>query len=78
MSAQSTGYTMAEARALVGPLVGWPMEDVHRFVIVTLDREGQAGFGASPGIKPEEVPVLLRRMADGIEREVSRSADGDS
>ena len=71
MTTQSTGYSMREARALIGPLVGWPIEDVHRFVIITLDQEGRAGFGASPGISPEQVPVLLRRMADGIEREVT-------
>jgi hypothetical protein len=70
MTQQASGYTMAEARHLIGPLVGWPGEDVHHFVIVAVDRDSQAGFGASPGIPPEDVPRILRLMADGIEKEV--------
>jgi hypothetical protein len=66
-----TGYTFKEARVLIGPLVGWPPEDVKNFVIVTIDQNGAAGFGASPGIEPQAVPALLRAMADGIEREVT-------
>jgi len=65
-----TDYTFAEARALIGPLVGWPPEDVRRFVIITVDKNGAAGFGASPDVKPEQVPAILRAMADGIEQEV--------
>ena len=68
---QSSGYTMAEAKHLIGPLVGWPAEDVRHFVIVTMDKNGAAGFGASPGIEPKDVPRVLRAMADGIEQEVA-------
>ena len=66
-----TGYSFGEARVLIAPLVGWPAEDVCHFVIVALDKDKKAGFGASPSIKPEQVPAILRAMADCIEREVS-------
>ena len=70
MTMQESGHTFGEAKPLIAALVGWPPEDLARFVVVTVDRQGRAGFGASPGIKPQEVPGLLRRMAAGIEREV--------
>ena len=66
-----TGYSFGEARVMSAPLVGWPAEDVRHFVIVALDKDQRAGFGASPDIKPEQVPAILRAMAAGIEREVS-------
>ena len=69
----SAGYTFKEAKALIGPLVGWPMEDVAAFVVVTLDKESRAGFGASPNVPPDRVPELLRKMAAGIELELRRA-----
>jgi hypothetical protein len=63
-----TGYTFKEARTLIGPLVGWPPGDIAHFVIITLDSQKRAGFGASPGIKPRQVPAILRAMADSIEQ----------
>ena len=74
MSTADTGYSFKEAKALIGPLVGWPMEDVAGFVVVTVDKQGRAGFGASPNIAPAQVPDLLRRMAKGIEHEVQGGA----
>ena len=70
MSTANTGRTFGEVRPVIAELVGWPAKDLARFVIVAIDTEGRAGFGASPGITPQQVPGLLRRMAAGIEREV--------
>jgi hypothetical protein len=67
----TTGYTFAEAKVLIAPLVGWAPEDVRHFVIVVLDKDSRAGFGSSPGVKPRDVPRILRGMADGIEKAVT-------
>jgi hypothetical protein len=70
VTVRNSGHTFGEVKGLIAELVGWPPEDLARFVIVSIDRQGCAGFGASPGIKPQEIPGLLRAMAEGIELEV--------
>ena len=67
-----TGYKDGEGKALIAPLVGWPAEDVAEFVVISVDHQRRAGFGASSGITPKMIPALLRAFADGIEQEVER------
>ena len=71
MAMAATGYRDGEGNALIAPLVGWEPDEIAEFVIVTVDKQGNAGFGVSSGIKAEMVPRVLRAMADGIEKAVT-------
>ena len=64
-----TGYTLAEALALVAPLVGVAPKHIDGYLLVGINTKKSCGhIGGSENIPIWVVPTILRVLADQVER----------
>lgn len=64
---EQAGYPLAEALALLAPVVGCPVDEAREYVLVVFGQDNAAHVGASDKLHPEAIPPLLRYLADSME-----------